>query len=133
MQNAGLGRRRPYSAAVGWLLKRMGSFRHALRGLWVARTGANLQVQSAGAGAAALLAAAFGLRRTHLALVIVAIAAVLAAELINTAVERVCDLVADLHGLGCDARIRDIKDIAAAAVLVVCVGAAGVGVLVFLA
>jgi diacylglycerol kinase len=133
VQNAGSAGWGPYSAAVGWLFERVRSFRPALRGLWVARTGANLRVQVAGAGAASVLAAAYGLRRTHLALVIVTIAAVLGTELINTAIERACDLIADQHGLGRDPRIRDIKDIAAAAVLVVCAGAAGVGVLVFLA
>jgi diacylglycerol kinase len=117
---------RSYSALVG-------GFRHAVRGLWVARTGANVRIQLAGAGAALLLAAAYGLRRTYLGLVIVAIATVLAAELVNTAIERLCDLVEEVNGLGWDARIRDIKDISAAAVLVVCAGAAAIGVIVFLA
>ena len=113
-------------------MSRLRSFGHALRGLWVARTGANFKIQLAGAAAVALLASAYGLRRTHLALVILAATAVLAAELMNTAVERVCDLLDDLHALGRDDRIRDIKDLAAGAVLVVCAGAAVVGVLVFL-
>ena len=121
--------RRP--AYVTWLVLRAFSFRYALRGIWVARTGSNFRIQIAGAGAAGILAAAFGVRRTHLGLVVLSIVAVLSAELLNSAIERVCDLIADLHGLGCDTRIRDVKDLAAAAVLVVCVGAATIGVLVF--
>jgi diacylglycerol kinase (ATP) len=113
-------------------VSRLRSFGHALRGLWVARTGPNFKIQLAGAAAVAVLASAYGLRRTHLALVILAATAVLAAELMNTAIERVCDLVDDLHGVGRDDRIRDIKDLAAGAVLLVCAGAAAVGVLVFL-
>jgi diacylglycerol kinase len=35
-----------------------------------------------------------------------------------------------LHGIGLDARIRDIKDLAAAAVLVAALGAAVIGVTV---
>jgi diacylglycerol kinase (ATP) len=112
-------------------MARILSFQYALRGIWVARTGPNFRIQLAGAGAASILAAAFGVRRTHLGLVILGIVAVLSAELLNSAIERICDLVADLHGLGWDARIRDVKDLAAAAVLVVCAGAAAIGVVVF--
>lgn len=59
------------------------------------------------------------------------IAAVLSAELMNTAVERVCDLVAQLQGIGFDARIRDIKDLAAGSVLIVALGALFNGVYMF--
>jgi diacylglycerol kinase (ATP) len=114
-----------------WLVLRMRSFRYAFRGVWVARTGSNFRVQLAGACAAGILVVAFGVSRTHLGLVILAIVAVLSAELLNSAIERICDLVGGLHGLGWDSRIRDIKDLAAAAVLVVCAGAAAIGVVVF--
>lgn len=123
--------RRRQSAALTWLVLRMLSFRYAFRGIWVASTGSNFRLQLAGAGAAGILAVAFGLRRTHVGLVILAIVAVLSTELLNTAIERICDLVAGLHGIGWDARIRDIKDLAAGAVLVVAVGAAALAVLVF--
>ena len=118
-------------AALTWLMLRMLSFRYAFRGIWVAGTGANFRLQLAGAGAACILAAAFGVRRTHVGLVILSVVAVVSAELLNTAIERICDLVAGLHGIGWDARIRDVKDLAAAAVLVVAVGAAAIGIIVF--
>lgn len=53
---------------------------------------------------------------------------VLAAELVNTAIELLCDAVAK----GFDERIRDIKDIAAGAVLISAISAAVVGLAVFL-
>jgi diacylglycerol kinase len=128
VRTAGYAGTGTYSARVG---ERVRSFGHALRGVWVARTGANYRIQLAGAVAAAGLAVVYGLRRTHLAVVVMSIAAVLAAELVNTAIERPCDLVDQVHSLGHDARIRDIKDLAAGAVLLVCAGAVVVGVIVF--
>jgi diacylglycerol kinase len=66
-----------------------------------------------------------------LGLVIVSITIVISAELMNTAIERLCDLVVQLHDLGWDPRIRDIKDLAAGAVLTVAAGAATNGVITF--
>jgi diacylglycerol kinase (ATP) len=77
------------------------------------------------------LIVAYGLTGTRLGLVVVSATAVLSAELMNTAIERLCDLVAELHGIGLDPRIRDIKDVAAGAVLTVAVGAAVNGVITF--
>ncbi|MBR5543110.1 MAG: diacylglycerol kinase [Oscillospiraceae bacterium] len=53
---------------------------------------------------------------------------VMSAELINTALELLCDAMSDKF----DRRIRDIKDISAAAVLVAAVFSAAVGLFVFL-
>ena len=62
------------------------------------------------------------------ALVILASAGVLAAELINTAIERLADhLHPELHPA-----IRIVKDCAAAGVLVMVAGAVGVGVALFI-
>ena len=58
---------------------------------------------------------------------ILAIALVLAAEAMNTAVERVVDLASPEWS----ALARDAKDLAAAAVLISAIGAAGVGAVVF--
>jgi diacylglycerol kinase len=107
------------------------SFRHAGRGLRVAGRGTNLRVQFVAAGTVTFLAVACAVTGTGLGLVVVAIATVLSAEIANTAIERTCDLIADLNGIGIDPRIRDIKDMAAAAVLVVSAGAAVTGVIVF--
>jgi diacylglycerol kinase len=103
----------------------------AARGTRIAGSGANFRIHLAATAVVAVLTAAYGLTGTRLALVAGATAAVIAAEMLNTAVERLCDFVADLHGIGQDPRIRDIKDLAAGAVLVVAACAAGIGVIVF--
>lgn len=61
------------------------------------------------------------------AVLILAIAAVLAVELVNTAVEAVADLLANGRH---DVRAARVKDLSAAAVLISAVGAAVAGVLV---
>jgi diacylglycerol kinase len=83
------------------------------------------------AAAVTLLVVAYGVTGTRLGLVVVSITAVLSAEVMNTAVERACDFVAALHGIGKDPRIRDIKDLSAAAVLIVALGATVNGLIVF--
>ena len=113
-------------------VRRLGrSFGYAGRGLGVAWAGGNYRVQVAAAAAVAFVAAAYGVTGAQLGLVVLSIAAVISAEIVNTAVERLCDLVGELHGLGRDPRIRDIKDLAAGAVLVTSLGATGVGLVVF--
>jgi undecaprenol kinase len=107
------------------------SFGYALRGVRVAGSGPNLRIQAVAGLVVIVLAIAYGVTGPRLGLLVLSIGAVLGAEIMNTAVERVCDLVAELHRLGYDRRIRDIKDLAAAAVLVVAVGAAVTGIVVF--
>lgn len=112
---------------------RNGSFRASLRaaasGLVQAwRSEPNLRFQAAAAYAALLLGAWAGLPPRELALLLLTAAAVLAAELVNTAVERLADLAAAsaYHPLA-----RTAKDVAAGAVLVLAGTALGVGVLLF--
>jgi len=93
--------------------------------------GRNAKIQAfAGAVVMALLLAG-ATSRAHIPVVVLCVSLVLALEILNTAVERLCDLVDELHTLGQDARIRDIKDLAAGAVLLAAVGSATIGVLVF--
>jgi undecaprenol kinase len=107
------------------------SFGYALRGVRVAGSGPNLRIQAVAGLAVVVLAIACGVTGSRLGLLVLSIGAVLGAEIMNTAIERTCDLVVELHRLGHDRRIRDIKDLAAAAVLVVAAGAAVTGVVVF--
>jgi diacylglycerol kinase len=124
-------------SAIGWtrigagVVRLSHSFRFAARGIWTARSGANFKIQLVAAGVVIFLAMAYGITGSRLGLVVVSIAAVLSAELINTVVERICDFIAELHGIGRDPRIRDIKDLAAGAVLIVALGALAVGFIVF--
>jgi len=97
--------------------------RFALQGLAHAlRAERSFQVQAA-AGAAVLLALAV-LRPSPLwwALIVLACAGVLAAELLNTAIEQLAD---ELHPADSPA-IRIVKDCAAAGVLIAVLGALGV-------
>jgi diacylglycerol kinase len=107
------------------------SFGFAARGIWVATTGRNLRIQLFAAAVVLFLTVGYGLTGSHLGLVVVSITAVISAELMNTAIERLSDFIARLHGIDEDPRIRDIKDLAAGAVLVVAIGAAVNGVIVF--
>jgi diacylglycerol kinase len=112
-----------------WRLYR--SFGFAARGIWIARTGRNLRIHLVVAAAVVFLVIGYGLTGSQLGLVIASITTVISAELLNTAIERLCDFVAELHGIGIDPRIRDIKDLAAGAVLLVATGAAVIGVITF--
>ena len=58
---------------------------------------------------------------------VMCIGMVLAAEAFNSAIERICDYLTTEH----DDRIRDIKDLAAGAVLLCAIAAAIVGLIVF--
>jgi diacylglycerol kinase len=124
---------RAYRAMViGAAAGRLGrSFRYALRGVRVAGSGSNLRIQAVVGLVVVVLAIGSGVTGPPLGLLALSIGAVLGAEIMNTAIERTCDLVAELYGLGRDPRIRDIKDLAAAAVLVVAVGTTGAGIVVF--
>jgi diacylglycerol kinase (ATP) len=123
--------RRRRATSRGALARLARSFGFASRGIWVASSGPNVRIQLVAAAAVIFLVAAYGITGERLAVVVVSIVAVIAAEIINTAIERLCDLIAELHGLGLDPRIRDIKDLAAGAVLVVAIGAAVNGVIAF--
>jgi diacylglycerol kinase (ATP) len=107
------------------------SFGYAARGIWIGRTGRNLRIHLVATAAVLFLIVAYGLTGSRLGLVVINVAAVISAELMNTAIERLCDFVAALHGIGVDPRIRDIKDLAAGAVLVAATGAAVSGVIIF--
>lgn len=110
------------------LLARLRSFRYAFAGVRLlfreernARIHATITVLVVVAGVV--------LRVTPLewAVLVVCIGVVLAAEAFNSAIERVADYLT----LERDDRIRDIKDLAAGAVLLCAIAAATVGLIVF--
>ena len=87
----------------------------------------NLKVMLATGGAALIAGALIGLDPLSWAIIFVCCGVVIAAELLNTAIEKVVDLVSpEFHPLAGQA-----KDIAAAAVWVLCVRVAIVGIIVF--
>ncbi|WP_163326310.1 diacylglycerol kinase family protein [Draconibacterium mangrovi] len=65
--------------------------------------------------------------RTKWMLIIICVGIVLAAEAFNSAIERICDLISPEKNI----QTKIIKDIAAAAVLIVSVMAAIIGVIIF--
>jgi diacylglycerol kinase len=104
-------------------------FAHAFRGIGVGlRTQRNLRVHAF----ATLLAVALGfwleIAAWEWCVVVAACGAVWAAELLNTAIERLSDRVT----LERDEIIRDVKDAAAGAVLVTSIAAAVLGLIIFL-
>ncbi|MBI1228289.1 MAG: diacylglycerol kinase family protein [Bacteroidetes bacterium] len=111
------------------LKKRLNSFRYAFAGIAdMFRTQANVKIHLAVSVFVVLAGWYFKINRTEWCLVSLAIAAVLAAEGFNTALEYLTDLVSPNH----HPLAGKAKDVAAGAVLVAAFGAAAVGLLIFL-
>ena len=107
----------------------LASFGHAVRGIADSlRHQRNLRIHAVATVAILGLGLAVGLPDWKWVALWLAIGLVWSAELLNTAVESLCDLVQPAH----DERVRRIKDAAAGAVLVAALAAAAVGVGVFL-
>jgi diacylglycerol kinase len=105
------------------------SFRFAFRGLGqVLARERNARVHLAAAAAALAVSLWLGLGRVEIAVVVLAIGLVLAAEVVNTVVERMLDLLHPAHS----ERVRAIKDMSAAAVLVTALTALAVAALLLL-
>jgi diacylglycerol kinase len=103
------------------------SFGHAWRGLLVTfRTERSFRIQVAAAFVVFLVLILLPLQGWERAFLLLATASVLVLELLNSMVERLVDLVKPrVHGY-----VRDIKDIMAAAVLVVSLFALAIGILI---
>ena len=108
--------------------RRLASVRHALQGLrFTLVTQHNFRIQLVAAIATVGLGLLWRVSADDWRWLVLAIAIVLAAELVNTAFEHLCDVVQpELH-----ASVKAAKDVAAGAVLVASIGAAVIGVLVF--
>ena len=108
--------------------RRVASFGHAGRGVWLAlRSEVHLRFHAVATVVVLGLGLYCHLNRLEWALVALAVAGVWTAELLNTAIEALTDLASpDFHPLAGKA-----KDVAAGAVLLAAAGAAVVGALVF--
>lgn len=104
------------------------SFRYAFAGvLYCLRTQPNMRIHGLAAMFAAILAWRMGLSRVELVLLALAIAAVLVAEMFNTAIEAVVDLISpQFHPLA-----KIAKDVAAGAVLLTAIASLAVGYILF--
>jgi diacylglycerol kinase (ATP) len=116
------------SKESNWIVRRLVSFRHAGRGLWLLiSTQWNFRIHLLAAAIAIGLAVFFELTEFEWLILTVTIALVLVAEAVNTSLERLVDLhQPEIHPLA-----RDAKDLAAAVVLITAVGALIVGILLF--
>ncbi|MFW5736172.1 MAG: diacylglycerol kinase [Halanaerobium sp.] len=98
-----------------WILKTINSFNHAIAGLIHAiRTQRNMQIHLTAAVFILAFSLFFDLSRIELGLVIVAISFVIFAELINTAVEVIIDILTQDYSI----KARIVKNISAAAVVI---------------
>ena len=109
-------------------ISRWDSMQHAVRGFKVVFQEPNAQIHLLAAAAAIALGVYFQITLMEWMAVTFAIASVIGAEALNTAVEKVVDLASpEWHETAGQA-----KDAAAAAVLIFSIGAAVVGGLIFL-
>ena len=103
------------------------SFGFAWQGIsYVVRTQRNARVHLSIGGTVLILAALLRVSIVELAILLLCVMAVVVAEMLNTVVEAVVDLVTDrYHPLA-----KIAKDVAAGAVLITAIGSASIGVLV---
>lgn len=104
------------------------SFRNAFVGIWTALTNqVNLRIHILLGSLALLLAVYLELELSAILIIILTISLVLTAELVNTAVEAVCDAVTLEH----DPNIKIAKDVSAGAVLISAIFAVITGIIIF--
>lgn len=106
------------------------SFQHALRGLGLCIHGErNFRVHMVAAFYVTIFALMGRASATEAAIFCICFGLTMGAELMNTAIERLCDRQAS----GYDGFVRNAKDIAAAGVFVCAAACAAVGVCIFIA
>lgn len=106
----------------------MYSFIYAARGLRVAARGRNMRIHMASAVAAITTGTLLDISVEEWCVIILAIAEVLMAETLNTAIEALCDRMCPRH----DSAIGRVKDLSAGAVLVIAAGAFLCGAMIFI-
>jgi diacylglycerol kinase len=109
--------------------KMLRSFGYAVNGLRaVARSEQNFRIHLLLAALAILLGWGLSISMLEWVLIIGCIAAVMGAETMNTAIEKLCDVVSPQY----HDKIKVVKDLAAAAVLIVSIGALITGGIIFI-
>ena len=104
------------------------SFKNAFRGLFLLiKTERNFQIHSVALAAVLTLGLYFNISRGEWVILIITSAIVLSLEGLNSALEKLCDEVT----LERKESIRNIKDVAASAVLIAALAAVLIGVLIF--
>lgn len=112
-----------------WFSKRADSFRYALSGIRQLFPGqVNIRIHLFAAVLVVVMGFFFGITTGEWLAIILSIAVVMGAEAFNTALEKLTDLVSP----EVDVKAGQVKDLAAAAVLIVSMGALLVGLVVFI-
>ena len=96
--------------------------------VFVVRVERNARLHLLIAVAALITGILLGVSNAELAAIFFAIILVFTSEIVNTALEKTLDLIEPKH----NSQVRIIKDIAAGAVLVTAIGAAAIGIAIFL-
>ncbi|MDO8582939.1 MAG: diacylglycerol kinase family protein [bacterium] len=104
------------------------SFGYAFEGIWHAvRNNLNLRIDIFAALVVIILAIFFSVTPFEMSILGLMILLVIASEMINTAIEEMVDLIVTVHRR----EAKAAKDVAAGMVLVVAIGAAIAGILIF--
>ncbi len=111
-------------------MKLLHSFRVAVRGLWWAGGERNVRIHLGIFLLVVLAGIYFGLAQWEWALIFLASGLVVSAEVLNTALEELADVVKESENLSFNKTMRT-RDIAAGGVLVAAIAAASVGILIF--
>lgn len=106
-------------------------FKHASRGVIEGFRESNMRIHGLVAIAVMILGFVFQLNATKWAIILILIAVVWSAELVNTAIEDLSNLVRDTEKLSYMAT-KNVRDLAAGSVLVIAIAAAIIGALIFL-
>lgn len=111
----------------GYKMRLISSFKAAFNGLFVGFKEKNMHIHAVAAAIVLVIAAFFNLTAPEYAVLIIVIMAVFCAELFNTAIEKLTDIVSPQYSKAAGI----VKDIAASAVLVCAIGSAAVGIIIF--
>lgn len=104
------------------------SFGFAFYGIWTSTKEQNMRIHIVSAFTVTIAGLLTGLSKTEWLIIILTIALVIGAEMINTAIESVVNLASpEIHPLA-----KQAKDVAAGAVLVFAVASVIIGLLIFL-
>jgi diacylglycerol kinase (ATP) len=113
---------------MSYLKQRIQAFKVAFAGLFAGlRHETHMRLHAAAAIMVILLALNFSVTRLEWFVILICIALVISLELVNSALERLCDLVHPQQ----HPAVKHIKDLAAAAVLVAALASAVIGLLIF--
>ncbi|WP_159459715.1 diacylglycerol kinase family protein [Scatolibacter rhodanostii] len=103
------------------------SFKDAFRGIWcTVKSERNMRIHLTSASYVLFAAFSLKLTRMEIAVLMMTIGVVISAEMLNTAIEKHCDF----NQKNYCGPIRDVKDIAAGAVLMTAITAVFVGVMI---